>query len=235
MNKKISIGDKFSNWTVLSEAPSHKSKGGTTRKMYTCQCVCGKIKDVAATALRTGHSKSCGCRGSYLKENEQYQEWTVLKKSNYTNSHNNQFYTCKCSCGVIRNVRMCDLLNGNSKNCGHSRYKLSQGAQNIKDLLIKNNIAFYQEYIFQTLPNRRFDFAIYDINNPSRIVRLVEYDGEQHNINSKSSWHTTELVQRDIEKNNFALNNKIPLVRIPYYKISFNYEDIFGDKYLVEG
>lgn len=61
---------------------------------------------------------------------------------------------------------MADLLNGSSKNCGHSRYTLSKGAQAIKDFLMENNIAFYQEYIFLDLPKRRFDFAIYDIQKP---------------------------------------------------------------------
>lgn len=61
---------------------------------------------------------------------------------------------------------MADLLNGSSKNCGHSRYILSKGAQAIKDYLTENNIVFYQEYIFSDLPNRRFDFAIYDTQEP---------------------------------------------------------------------
>lgn len=202
--------------------------------MYTCQCDCGKIKDVSATALRNGKSKSCGCKGIYLKQNDQYQEWTVISKSNYTNTHGNQFYTCKCSCGVIRDVRMSDLLSGNSKNCGHNRYKLSQGAQAIKNFLVENSYYFYQEYIFNDLPNRRFDFALYDKNNPNNITRLIEFDGEQHCIDSKSSWHNNDLIKRDIEKNNYALQNNIPLVRIPYYKTSVNYKDIFGDKFLVE-
>ena len=33
-------------------------------------------------------------------------------------------------------------------------------------LWVKFFIAFYQEYIFLDLPNRRFDFAIYDTQEP---------------------------------------------------------------------
>ena len=75
-------------------------------------------------------------------------------------------------------MRMADLLNGNSKNCGHSRMSLSQGAQAIKDFLLEKNIDFYQEYIFSDLPNRRYDFAIYDKSNSNAIIRLIEFDGE---------------------------------------------------------
>ena len=101
-------------------------------------------------------------------------------------------------------------------------------------LWVKFFIAFYQEYIFLDLPNRRFDFAIYDTQEPQKIIRLIEFDGQQHDLNSRSNWHTEELVQRDIEKNQYALSNGIPLVRIPYYKTTVIEKDLFGDKYLVE-
>lgn len=234
MPQQIKPKDKFEHWLVLEEAPSHISPGGTRRKMYKCKCDCGTIKTVSATLLRTGKSTSCGCRGSYLLPNSKYQDWTVIEKSEETDNHGSQFYLCKCECGVIRPVRMADLLNGSSKNCGHSRQKLSQGAQAIKQFLIDNDYNFYQEYIFSNLPNRRYDFAIFDKNNPEQIIRLIEFDGEQHCLDSRSNWHTEDLMRRDKEKNKFALDNNIPLVRIPYYKTSISYKDVFGEKFLVE-
>lgn len=228
------INQKFGNWLVLEPAPSLVSAGGTKRKAFKCQCDCGTVRVVARTQLVNGKSKSCGCKGVFLLPGQQYQEWTVISKDEYVNEHGSQFYICKCSCGVKRSVRMSDLLNGNSKNCGHSRYTLSQGAQAIKDYLVQHNLPFYQEYTFADLPKRRFDFALYDIKNPKEITRLIEFDGQQHTLNSSSSWHTEDLVQRDIEKNQYALSNKIPLIRIPYYKTTITEKDLFGEKYLVE-
>ena len=228
------INQKFGSWLVLESAPSLVSACGTKRKAFKCQCDCGTVRVVARTQLVNGKSKSCGCKGVFLLPGQQYQEWTVISKDEYVNEHGSQFYICKCSCGVERSVRMSDLLNGSSKNCGHSRYVLSQGAQAIKDYFIQHNIPFYQEYIFVDLPKRRFDFALYDIENPKKITRLIEFDGQQHDLNSKSSWHTEELVQRDIEKNQYALTKGIPLVRIPYYKTTITEKDLFGEKYLVE-
>lgn len=228
------INRRFGHWVVKGTAPSLESPCGTKRRAFYCQCDCGNTKVVAKTQLTSGKSKSCGCKGSFLAPGQQFQEWTVLKKDEYTNEHGSQFYICKCSCGVERSVRMADLLNGSSKNCGHSRYILSKGAQAIKDYLTENNIAFYQEYVFSDLPNRRFDFAIYDTQESQKIIRLIEFDGQQHDLNSKSSWHTEELVQRDIEKNQYALTKGIPLVRIPYYKTTITEQDLFGEKYLIE-
>lgn len=141
---------------------------------------------------------------------------------------------CRCSCGAVRNVRMADLLNGSSKNCGHTRQTLSLGAQAIKDFLINNDYNFYQEYIFPDMSNRRYDFAIFDKDNPNIITRLIEFDGEQHCKNSRSNWHNDDLVKRDREKNAYALKRNIPLIRIPYYKTTISEKDIFGEKFLVE-
>mgnify|MGYP006967168080 CR=1 FL=1 len=33
------------------------------------------------------------------------------------------------------------------------------------------------EYIFPDLKNRRYDFAIYDEKEPTKILRLIEFDG----------------------------------------------------------
>lgn len=228
------IGKKFGYWTVIDEAASKVSPCGTKRKAYLCKCACGKEKVVAKTQLKNNKTTSCGCKGVYLREGEVYQEWTVLQKDTYTNSHGNQFYLCRCSCGIERSVRMSDLLNGNSKNCGHSRLKLSQGAQAIKNFLLKNDIAFYQEYSFSDLPNRRYDFAIFEKSKPKVITRLIEFDGEQHCENSCSNWHTDDLVKRDKEKNAYALSHSIPLIRIPYYKTTITEKDIFGNKFLIE-
>ena len=228
------IGKQFGYWTVISEAPSKVSPCGTKRKAYLCRCACGTEKAVARTELKNNRTTSCGCKGAYLQEGAVYQDWTVLKKDEYRDKHGSQFYLCRCSCGVQRSVRMADLLNGSSKNCGHSRISLSQGAQAIKDFLLEKNINFYQEYIFSDLPNRRYDFAIYDKSNSNAIIRLIEFDGEQHCENSHSNWHTEDLVKRDKEKNTYALKQGIPLVRIPHYKSTINEKDIFGDKFLVE-
>lgn len=227
------IGMRFGHWTVLEEAPS-KKYATCSRKQLKCKCDCGTITIVDKSAIVNGKSTNCGCRGIFLKPEEQYQEWTVLEKAEPTqDGHNRQQYLCRCSCGVERIVRMADLKNGKSINCGHNRYTLSKGVQAIKTFLEENNISFWMEYSFTDLPKRRFDFALYDIET-KRITRLIEFDGQQHDLNSKSSWHTEELIQRDIEKNEYALSHNIPLIRIPYYKTAITEKDIFGEKYLIE-
>ena len=227
------IGQKFGLWTVLAIAPDKVSPCGTKRAAFICQCDCGKIKEVSKTALVNGRSTNCGCRGKFLKQGETYGEWTVIGKSEQTNSHNDQFYECKCSCGIIRAVRMSDLTNGSSKNCGHNRYTMSAGAKMIKVKLEELQISYYMEYIFPDLKNRRYDFAIYDKKEPTKILRLIEFDGQQHNKTSSSSWSGPDVWKRDEEKNLYAIENNIPLIRIPWYKKTITEDELFGEKFLV--
>ena len=51
------IGQTFGFLTVLSAA--HVVKG---KRLWTCRCVCGALKNVAGTELRRGATKSCGCQ-----------------------------------------------------------------------------------------------------------------------------------------------------------------------------
>lgn len=56
----------------------------------------------------------------YKMENltgKQFGEWTVLKYAG------NYKWTCKCSCGVIRDVSRGNLISGDSTSCGHNSNK----------------------------------------------------------------------------------------------------------------
>jgi predicted SprT family Zn-dependent metalloprotease len=53
-------------------------------------------------------------------EIKQYGSWTVLEQIKIGRR---QYYRCKCACGLIKEVRPDDLLNGRSKGCTPCRFK----------------------------------------------------------------------------------------------------------------
>lgn len=57
-------GKKFGKLTVLERVPGNVN--GQVK--WKCQCECGSIVEVHATALRSGHTRSCGCIKSYGEE-----------------------------------------------------------------------------------------------------------------------------------------------------------------------
>jgi very-short-patch-repair endonuclease len=119
-------------------------------------------------------------------------------------------------------------LSGRTKSCGCINYSI--GEKNIAELLEQNNIAFIREYKFQDLNNYRYDFYLPEYN------RLIEFDGKQHYIDS-GTWDKDTLKERqdrDKEKNQYALNRNIDLVRIPYWqRDKITLDMILGDYYLV--
>lgn len=54
-------GHTVGRWTVLAAAADIVTSDGQTRRMWSCQCSCGRRKDVLATSLQQGKSRSCGC------------------------------------------------------------------------------------------------------------------------------------------------------------------------------
>lgn len=85
-------------------------------------------------------------------------------------------------------------------------------------ILRKYNIEFDREYSFKN--NIEIGKYRYDIYM-KKFKMIVELDGEQHFKSAKSSFFNEELpfeerVHRDNLKNKFALENKIPILRIPY-------------------
>lgn len=82
---------------------------------------------------------------------------------------------------------------------------------------------------------KRFDFAIFDSNNI--LLRLIEFDGEQH-YRYSGGWNNKanflKCKQHDQEKNEYAKSHNIPLVRIPYWeKDKITLDMIIGDQYLI--
>ena len=136
------------------------------------------------------------------------------------------FWDCQCSCGNLITVVGDSLRQNRTTSCGCIK---SKGERKIAEILTKNNIIFSTQFAFNDLKSEyhnlkyKFDFAIYDNNN--NLKYLIEYDGEQHfekNINL--GWITQEIFlkvkNRDEVKNQYCIQNKIPLIRIPYIHFS---------------
>ena len=226
MSKLIDLtNQKFGRLTVLERDKNRKTTGGS---YWICQCECGTIKSVKSISLRNGDISSCGCyrqeqlrKAKYQKSeeemlNKRFGKLVVKQRSERKGNGGELYWICQCDCGKTIEVRGHELRRKDENrtvSCGC--YHRSIGATNIMDCLIFNGIEFIDEYVFPDLPKSRFDFAI--IEN-GKVVRLIEFDGEQHYKDVKQ-WGGLELQQeRDKVKNEYALSNNIPLVRIPYWE-----------------
>lgn len=236
MSKLINLtGQHFGRLTVLYKDTERKSKTGS---YWICQCKCGKIVSVRSASLRNGSISSCGCyrkeKLSQLKtENLLGQKFgllTVIEKA--PKKHNRTAWLCRCDCGNQIIVTAHDLKSYHTQSCGCQHQSL--GELEISKILDENKISYIPQYRFLDFLNRIYDFAI--IEN-GKIIRLIEFDGEQH-YQENSIWKNSlkEIQKRDKEKNKYAISNNIPLVRIPYWERGkLTLELLFSNKYIVKG
>lgn len=116
-NKIDLTGHKYGSWTVLEEAPErHNGK-----VMWRSQCVCGRIKDVAGSSLRTGNSQSCGCKGRYVPVRDMIGlrfGRLVVSEMLEERMYGKTAFLCLCDCGNTTKIVGTSLNNGNTKSCG---------------------------------------------------------------------------------------------------------------------
>lgn len=163
---------------------------------------------------------------------QRFGKLIAVKRTDEKN-HGSFLWICQCDCGNKKLVSAENLRSGRVNSCGCIS---SKGEMRIQQILQENHIPYQKEQTFNDLRSDkdillRYDFALLDNNN--NIIRLIEYDGEQHfKTDTKFS---NPLVQRhDNRKNQYAKEHNIPLVRIPYteYK-NLSLEMILGEQFLI--
>ena len=229
-------GQVFGYLTV--KGISNEKRSGAT--VWHCQCKCGNETDVIGSHLVSGDTKSCGCyRKEYISNknqiditNQRFGKLIAL----YRNGKNKDgiLWHCKCDCGNECDVLTSLLTSGKTSSCGCI---ISIGEMNIQRALQENNIKFEKQKTFENLKSAknypyRYDFYLPEYN------RLIEFDGEQHYSFHNTGWATKEKfiqVQRsDQIKNEYAKNQGIDLVRIPYFeKNKITIDMILGNQYLL--
>ena len=98
----------------------------------------------------------------------------------------------------------------------------SLGEHLIEEFLKAHNLEYKCQYTFddcRDVNKLPFDFAVF-INGD---VRLIEFDGSQHFEGHSRQWNTPEhhskVAMHDTYKNIYCAYHKIPLLRIPYWRI----------------
>ena len=239
------IGKRFGRLTVL-ERDLNKPKGKGYPSYWICQCDCGNKCSIDYSSLQNGHTQSCGCLRKELLSQKNIKDITnqrfgmvVAKERLNMKSHQSWIWRCECDCGNKNYLCSTEnLLSGKIISCGCS--KKSRGEFRIEEILKFNNISYIREFSFKDLKDisyLRFDFAL--INN-DKIIRLIEFDGEQHFHNRKNSlWNKngTEfaiLQKHDKMKNDYCKEHNIPLVRIPYTEVNnITLEILLGEEFLI--
>lgn len=250
------VGQHFNHLSVLRLNKIYKIENNLKEgiKYWDCLCDCGNITTVSTRNLLSGNTKSCGC----LRKITQYSKIKDLTHQTIGRlfvigldleamkerepGKTRAIWKCQCSCGKIISIPSSNLINGYTFSCGCIKTR-SSGEDIIYDILSKNNFNFlfdscyFKDLILANNSKRkslgRYDFIIF--NEEEKPIRIIEYDGELHFIQTGRKNHSLEQRKKyDQIKNEYAKQHNIPLVRIPYWeKKNITLEMLMGNQYLV--
>ena len=124
MGKFIDMtGQKYGELTVLYRNKEIQQQKHSNTCYWHCICSCGNEVDVIGTALRNGHTKSCGhlakqtqIQALNIQPGQRFGRLTVLQRVKI--SSRNSLWECKCDCGTIKTITGHCLTAGITKSCG---------------------------------------------------------------------------------------------------------------------
>lgn len=120
-------GQKFGRLAVMERA------GSTTKglALWRCTCDCGAERIVAGAALRSGNSRSCGCKARESASSRATQRnlianplraldltGQVFDRLTAVRRLSSGLWLCTCECGAERKVSTTLLRHGSVKSCG---------------------------------------------------------------------------------------------------------------------
>lgn len=240
-NKNNLAGKTFGRLTVIDQNKEqtlkHSFKNNGDRRIYwNCKCnFCGTNTVRSSQSLLKNNQICCdNCKQIKNIIGEKNGKLTVIEFLGIDQTHNG-IWKCQCQCGNTKILNTC--LFRQVYSCGCMRESI--GEYNIRKILEQNNIKYLYNTgsIFPDLISVkgyhkcRYDFIILNDNN--KPIRLIEFDGTQH-TDPNTAWYNTTMVANDKIKNEYAIKNNIPLVRIPFsLRDKITLDDIMGDKYLI--
>lgn len=129
-------GMKFDHWTVLEYAGVNKYN----KAMWKCKCDCGTVKNVRASDLLHGYSKSCGCVNQLDLIGYRVGRLTVVERLG--SNHGDVSWLCKCDCGNTKILITEQITSGAVKSCGclHLERITKHGKHNTRLYRIYNNM-----------------------------------------------------------------------------------------------
>jgi hypothetical protein len=190
----------------FEQTPDNHLSGRTCRH-------CAKI----SRHLKKTHSLETVIKMFKNKHGDRYVYDNVI----YTKIKNHVIIICKKH-GPFR-ITPDDHIQG--KGC--KKCKISKGEFIIAKILSKEGIEYIREKTFDDCKHiklLKFDFYIRDIGSmrivDAILIWIIEFDGEQHfrPISRFGGYKKfVETVKRDHIKNKYCRDNKIGLIRVPYY------------------
>lgn len=111
-------GRTFGRLTVLEKTEQTSADG---RRLWRCQCECGKQTFATAQNLLRGSVVSCGCAHAPDLSGQRFGRLVVLEALGKSDRQQSRLWRCRCDCGRETLVPTKSLRSGNTTSCGCRR------------------------------------------------------------------------------------------------------------------
>lgn len=208
----INIGDKFALLTIISESDKDKNN----KRVFICQCICGKITPVMIYDLVRGHTKSCGClRKTSLRKTSQLKikhhikigdRFERLEVIGLYFQPGHRIVNCKCDCGNFTNILVSNLVSGKVKSCGCYH----------KDIMASENpwLTEYNSYKDHCAIRRDLEWELSVNDFTNFVTQNCGYCGATPNTITKVSKLKRNGIDRINNNMGYILGNCIPCCKI---------------------
>lgn len=125
------VGQRFGMLTVVEQTENRRG-----RVCWICQCDCGNICTVTAHELKSGKTKSCGCKRSHGElgisniSGKRFGRLMALTITPRRDKKGSVYWHCRCDCGNELDVTEDSLVHGNYRSCGCLKREIQQDIVN---------------------------------------------------------------------------------------------------------
>ena len=203
------------------------------------QCNCGQIFTTTFSKFKSQNKRQCN-KCSFDDKRERFahsykyikeyieNNGCVLTTKEYINS--SLPLDIICSCGITFTATFDSFKFNKQHRCYSCSAKTSLGEATVRNVLSEIGARYKEQYRINVNQSRMYmDFVVF--NSDSTILYFIEYDGEQHFkpidfFGGEDGFK--ETTRRDKIKNEYCMEKKIPLLRIPYTEFH-NIKEIVSD------
>lgn len=235
MGRKLDLtGQTFNELTAIKEVPT--PKGRKKGVYWLCKCSCGNEIIVPTSHLRTGHTKSCGCKkNDYLREKKTKRnvydltgEYGICYASN-TNEpilfDLEDYDKIKDYCWLVVRKRPNSKYRRVQAGCGHGRGNRSIVKMH-RLILGDNDLGLVTDHINgNTLDNRKENLRFCTIEENNRNLR-AKHDGYKGVQKEKKKWVANIVV--DHVKHRIGLFNTPEEAALAYNEAALKYHGEFA-------
>lgn len=205
-------------------------------------CKCGENFSVSFAKFKDKNQRQCYSCGQKLKIDQHKLDIEEVKRILEENGcelmstvyiNMKSPIIIKCECGELFSTILDTFKRENGKKkCDSCVNRQSALSSIVENFLKDNNIFYRKEYRIDDCRNINplpFDYAV--LNHKSELRGLIEVDGQQHFkpvpiFGGEEKF--LEQQKRDKIKNDYCKENKINLLRIPYFEVK-NIEKILRE------